>query len=211
MRRTKEQAEETRRTILKAAEMLFLENGYENVSLDEIASASGVTRGAVHWHFRNKPGLLFSIRDEMRQPTQYLAERLAADTTLSPLGALGDVISSTFAHLQTDPRQRRMLRVLLQFDWSSSEDESGDGNDFQQQFRDSLVKVFAAAKRNRVLPAPWTPQTAAIAFSALVNGLINEWARGKTDFELVPDGTVIVRSVLDAWNMLAKSVPSSTT
>lgn len=148
MRRTKEQAAETRQTILKVAEELFLEKGYENVSLDEIAGAAAVTRGAVHWHFRNKQGLLFAIRDEMRLPMQDLAERLAADTTLAPLTALGDVISSTFSYLQADPRQRRILKVLLQVDWASSEDDPDSGKTFQHQFRGSLIKIFEAAERN---------------------------------------------------------------
>ena len=47
----------------------FLEKGYENVSLDE-SPARRPSRGAVHWHFRNKQGLLFAIRDEMRLPMQ---------------------------------------------------------------------------------------------------------------------------------------------
>jgi TetR/AcrR family acrAB operon transcriptional repressor len=205
MRRTKEQAAETRQTILKVAEELFLEKGYENVSLDEIAGAAAVTRGAVHWHFKNKQGLLFAIRDEMRLPMQDLAERLAADTTLAPLTALGDVISSTFSYLQADPRQRRILKVLLQVDWASSEDDPDSENTFQHQFRGSLIKIFEAAERNEALPAPWTPKSAAIAFSAMLNGLINEWARGQTDFELVPDATAIVRTVLDAWSTLARS------
>ncbi|WP_046864018.1 TetR family transcriptional regulator, partial [Microvirga massiliensis] len=62
MRRTKEQAAETRRLILEAAERLFLERDYETVSLEEIAAAAGITRGAVHWHFHNKQGLLLAIR-----------------------------------------------------------------------------------------------------------------------------------------------------
>lgn len=43
MRRTKEQAAETGRQILQAAETLFLDKGYDNVSLEEIAALSGVT------------------------------------------------------------------------------------------------------------------------------------------------------------------------
>ncbi len=91
---------------MRAAETLFLDKGYENVSLDEIATAAGVTRGAVHWHFRNKQGVLFAIRDDMRLPMQDLADQLAKDTTLVPLDALGNVISATFRRLQADPRQR---------------------------------------------------------------------------------------------------------
>lgn len=200
MRRTKEQADQTRRAILKASEALFLEKGYENVSLDEIAVASGVTRGAVHWHFRNKQGLLFAIREEMRLPMQELAERLAADTALVPLRALSEVVSSTFRRLQADPRQRQMLKVLLNLDSAGDSDDPNDGNLFQQRLRASLQTVFEAVARKGRMPAPWTPTSAAIAFHAVISGLINEWARGKTDFELVPDAEAIIHAILAGWD-----------
>src|SRR5690606_12983243 len=57
MRRTKEQAEQTRASILAAAEQLFLEKGVAHSTLDQIARAAGVTRGAVYWHFENKAHL----------------------------------------------------------------------------------------------------------------------------------------------------------
>ena len=205
MRRTKEQADQTRRAILGAAEALFLEKGYENVSLDEIAMAAGVTRGAVHWHFRNKQGLLFAIRDEIRLPMQELAEHLAADAALAPLKALGEVVSNMFTRLQADPRQRRMLKVLLNLDFADDADDQNEGNLFQHRLRASLQAVFEAVARNGSLPPPWTPYSAALAFQAVVSGLVTEWARGKTDFELVPDAEAIVQAILSAWDMMSKS------
>src|SRR3546814_18293365 len=76
MKRTKEEAAETKRQILKAAELLFLEQGYEAVTPDEIATASGVSRGAVHFHYVNKAGLPHALRDEAQLPMQELADGL---------------------------------------------------------------------------------------------------------------------------------------
>ena len=200
MRRTKEQADQTRRAILTAAEALFLDKGYEDVSLDEIAMVAGVTRGAVHWHFRNKQGLLFAIRDEIRLPMQELAEHLSADAGLAPLKALDGVVSSLFRRLQADPRQRRMLKVLLNLDFAEDADDPNDGNLFQHRLRVSLQTVFEAVAREGKLPSPWTPHSAALAFQAVVSGLVSEWARGKTDFELVPDAEGIVHAILSSWD-----------
>jgi TetR/AcrR family acrAB operon transcriptional repressor len=199
MRRTKEQAEETRRAILKVAEAIFLDRGPESVSLDEIAAAAGVTRGAVHWHFRNKRGLLSAIRDEMRMPVQELAERLAADTTVEPLESLGEVASTIFRRLQADPRRRKILKVLLHLDRADDAEEPNDGDTFQQRVRGSLEAVFEAMARTRPLPPPWTPSSAALAFQAVIDGLVSEWARGKTDFALVPDAEAVVQAILVGW------------
>lgn len=76
MRRTKEQAEQTRVAILEAAERLFLEKGVAQCSLEQIARAAGVTRGAVYWHFENKAHLFHEMLSQVRLPPEQLTERL---------------------------------------------------------------------------------------------------------------------------------------
>lgn len=200
MRRTKEQAAATRRTILTTAETLFLERGYDNVSLDEIAEASGVTRGAVHWHFGNKQGLLMALREEIPSPMRELAERLEKDATVAPLAALAAFVLDLFGRLQADPRRRAILRELLRVDWAATPPRPGAHDNLQRELRASLTRIFEAAARGGALPPPWTPKAAAIAFNAMLSGLINEWARGETDFELVPDAAAVATTVLDAWS-----------
>jgi len=208
MRRTKEQAEKTRRLILASAETLFIDKGYENVSLDEIASAAGVTRGAIHWHFRNKQGLLFAIRDARGEPLRDLADRLAADQTLDPLLSLSQMMSCVFQSLQEDPRQRQIIRILLHVENADDVDAVDAKNAFQRRLHGSLVSIFEAAARSGTLPPFWTPCAAAKAFQALVSGLITEWAHGRTDFALVPDAEGIVHLVLASWDQLIKPAPA---
>ena len=200
MRRTKEQAAETRQGILANAEALFLDRGYENVSLDQIALSAGVTRGAVHWHFKNKKGLLAAIRDEMPLPLQELAEKITADTTIAPIEALANVIEDAFRRLQSDPRRRGMIREVLRFE-ANRLDEGIANAEFQRHLRRLLTKIFNAAERTGGFQPPWKPSSAAIALNAMLNGLINEWARGQTDFELIPDAITIIRTVLTSWAM----------
>ena len=47
MRRSKAEAEKTREAIITAAIEVFLERGVSRATLDEIARAAGVTRGAI--------------------------------------------------------------------------------------------------------------------------------------------------------------------
>src|ERR1700712_1304134 len=54
VRRTKEEAAETRNSILDAAERVFFEKGVSRTTLADIALEAGVTRGAIYWHFANK-------------------------------------------------------------------------------------------------------------------------------------------------------------
>ncbi len=70
MRRTREEAEETRRKIIEACYEVILEKGYENMTRDDIASKLGMTRGAVNWHFKDKEEMyivtLNAVLDKLR-------------------------------------------------------------------------------------------------------------------------------------------------
>lgn len=64
LRKTKEEAEKTKKDILKASLKLFSKNGYTSTTLADIAKFAGVTRGAIYWHFENKAKLYKTLIDE---------------------------------------------------------------------------------------------------------------------------------------------------
>ncbi len=66
---------ERRDQILDAANALFAERGYDDVSIEEIASAAGVTRGLVHHYFGGRKDVyvallerLAAVREEQLRP-----------------------------------------------------------------------------------------------------------------------------------------------
>ena len=72
MRRTKEDAEQTRRAILASAMDIFYEKGYSKTTFDEIAKRINLTKGAVYWYFRNKPDIVAALINDFA--AQYLSE-----------------------------------------------------------------------------------------------------------------------------------------
>ena len=58
MRRTAEDAAKTRLALLEAALMAFEEKGWRGATFEHVAERAGVTRGALHHHFRSKTALL---------------------------------------------------------------------------------------------------------------------------------------------------------
>lgn len=60
-RKTKEEAQETRDRILKAALDVFSAKGYSKSTFVDIAEKIGLTKGAVYWHFKNKEELLIEM------------------------------------------------------------------------------------------------------------------------------------------------------
>ena len=68
VRQTKENAELTRQRIIDAARQVFLARGVSRTSMEQIATAAGVTRGAVYWHFSNKTELFSVMREQVFLP-----------------------------------------------------------------------------------------------------------------------------------------------
>lgn len=54
-------AAQTAQTVLTSASDLFAQRGFAAVSLDDVAAAAGVTRGAVYHHYRSKSGLFEAV------------------------------------------------------------------------------------------------------------------------------------------------------
>lgn len=71
-RKTKEDAQVTRESVLIAALDLFSEKGYSRTTFSDIAKRIGMTRGAVYWHFDNKPALLAALIDYIHERKKQL-------------------------------------------------------------------------------------------------------------------------------------------
>lgn len=198
MRRTKEQAAMTRDEILRVGQALFLEDGYESVTLERIATAAGVTRGAVSWHFGNREGLLYAIREEMRWPLERLAKLSSAGLLADPLNALSEAIVATFRNLEADPRQRNILRILFHLDTLEVLKGSEKGTQFNETLRVSLIRIFEAINRTSGLSFHWEPLTAAMTFSVLLRGLITEWVN-RDNFVLIPTASDAAQTVLTSF------------
>src|SRR4051812_13864279 len=73
-----------RERLLDAAVQVFTERGYRAASLEDIAAAAGVTKGAVYWNFQGKQDLFFALIDER---VDQRARELMGVTEQAPRGA----------------------------------------------------------------------------------------------------------------------------
>jgi AcrR family transcriptional regulator len=61
MRKTKEDTELSKLRIVDAAQELFCKRGFVGANMNDIAKATGMTKGAIHWHYETKAGLLKAV------------------------------------------------------------------------------------------------------------------------------------------------------
>lgn len=67
VKRKQLRSEATREALLDSGQRLFGQRGYTNVSIDEIASAAGATKGAFYHHFHDKRDLFQQVAERIEQ------------------------------------------------------------------------------------------------------------------------------------------------
>ena len=71
--------DETKREILRAAEQLFCQKGYEAASMQEIVRAAGVSKGGIYHHFASKEEIMTLLSHQHAQESAERAEAQLAD------------------------------------------------------------------------------------------------------------------------------------
>ena len=80
--RTRQSAEDRRRSILAAAQKVFLERGYANASIDAVVELAGGSKATVYQQFGNKEGLLGALVTEGADELAHLVQDLPLDGAL---------------------------------------------------------------------------------------------------------------------------------
>lgn len=70
---------ETRAEIIKVADSLFYEGGFEHTSFADIAEAVKISRGNFYYHFRSKDEILKAVIDRRMLDTSALLDRWTRD------------------------------------------------------------------------------------------------------------------------------------
>ena len=111
VRRTKEAAAATRDSILDAAEILFAKQGVSRTTLQHIATAAGVTRGAIYWHFVDKGALFSAMMDRATMPMDAALKQLGERDVPDPLQRLRDELMAVLQVVVSDEKSRRVFEI----------------------------------------------------------------------------------------------------
>lgn len=108
----KRDSEATKTAILDAAETLFTEKGFADVSLTQLAKAAGVTKSLIHHHFGSKENLWSEVKARFFGAFFEGQIRRLLDNQPS-LNLIKESIISYFKYLQTRPQFVRMNCWML--------------------------------------------------------------------------------------------------
>jgi len=186
VRKTKEQALATRSALLDAAEHLFQAHGVSRTSLQAIAAAAGVTRGAVYWHFKDKGELFNAMMERACLPMEQSTAALERDAAAAPLKALQMHVMSVFTRIVADRQMQRVFEIAIHkveyVDELSAVRQRHLAR--RHDYTAKLARALRAAqKRGEILPTPGALRLA-IGLYALIDGLIQNWMLDPAAFDL---------------------------
>ena len=185
-RRTKVEAQETRARLLDAAETVFHEKGVAHASLEEIAAAAKVTRGAIYWHFKDKAELFDAMMQRVVLPVEALLERAGCCGEVNALELMRQATVDVLLRTARDARTQRVFDIAYHKceyvgDAAGVRERHAAS---QQECLKTIEAGFRTCVKEELLPPSVDPRGAALGAMSLVSGLIANWVLAPRSFSL---------------------------
>ena len=187
----KKQALETRGRIQSVALDLFDRNGFENVSVEEIAQAAGCSVGNIYHYFKSKDELVLQVTDHVDAAYLELEKDYAADTKSSARDKLLDFVGRTLTISVNEEVLYKSLIHALRY--------PGQGalkiKDSRVWFR-MLREFIDACKREGSVRADEPTDEILAALVTLHRGMLMQWRIEEGAFPIEERGRRIAAAYL---------------
>ena len=194
VRRTKEEAAATRDSILDAAEILFAKHGVSRTTLQHIATAAGVTRGAIYWHFVDKGAVFSAMMQRATMPMDAAVKLAGERADTDPLQSLRNEMLAVLQIVEGDEKARRVFEIAtLKTEFTDEVDSArAHKRESVARWRGRLQDQFTQAMADGMLPASVDPRKASMCMWVMLDGLIRNWIFEPGAFELVDLGAELI-------------------
>lgn len=184
---------------MEAAAMLFEQQGVAGTTLQHIATAAGVTRGAIYWHFLDKGALFTALMERAKMPMETAMAVLDREDTDDPLGDLRDCMLESLRLTASDERMRRMFDICTRKmemvgEMSVMRERLMDSHQRWMERAESRIRI--GIRRGQVRPDV-SPQAAALGMWCVMDGLIRIWLASPATYDLCEAGRQMVDSQID--------------
>jgi len=199
VRKTKEEALETRTRILETAEQIFSEQGVSHTSLQDIAAAANVTRGAIYWHFKNKTDLLDAMLQRVKTPIEEAVERSCDGNAPDPLEQLRHCALTALQLVSEGASAQRVCEILL-FKCEYVAETADMRRRHVESRKIALARYeegFRRAIEQGQLPQATDPKVAALGLHSLVHGLFMDWMLEPGQFDIKEVGSYAIDAFFD--------------
>ena len=185
-RKTKEEAQNTRAGILNAALEVFYLKGVHQSSLEDIADAAGVTRGAVYWHFKNKADIFSALQGEVHLSFLNRLIDTRENRDKNPLEQLSALCIESLKSIHTDLNKKKFFTIFfLKCDYVGDLAPLLPIQNAQKEESLSVTKeFFKEAIAQGILPESTNPALLALSLFFYIGGIIHEYLRDPATVDL---------------------------
>lgn len=153
---------------MTAAIDCFARAGYQGTSIDRIARAAGVTKGAVYYHFRDKEELLFeAVKDRIGGFEQQVLERVSPGA--EAVETLRQVIDACFFHATVSNHRRFIITLMIEA-LDTNPRLSAEFRNILRRMRTFLAGVVRRGQQRGALRADVAPEAVAAAITGAIMG-----------------------------------------
>lgn len=215
-RSTKAEASETRNRIIDAAQQIFHAQGVSRTSLEDVAQAADVTRGAIYWHFKNKGDLFDAMSQRVKLPMEAMVQAGAEASQIDPLGQMRNALIYVLQEASLNPRSKMVFDIIfLKCEFVEANDSIWSR---QQAGCSKALANLARTMENAIgraqLPEDLDVPLACRLVQSTLVGLINNWLFMPASFDLAAEASRLVDACLDmvryapSLRRLSVSLPS---
>jgi AcrR family transcriptional regulator len=183
---------EVRERLAHAATELFQSQGYDETTIEQIASQAGVGRRTFFRYYRSKEDVIFPNHDELLLRVR---ERLSLDPGESGIQAVTAAVKIVLRHY-VDTREISLLRYKLVSQVPAlREREIVSVARYQRAFRERL-----SAGDQTDVETSLRAEVAAASVAAAHNLVLRHWLRGNGGSDPFPDLEEALRYVADTFD-----------
>ena len=193
VRKTKQEAENTRNTILDAAIQVLLVRGIARTHFNDIAREAGLTRGAIYWHFANKADLFNTLWEDLIERNDFIFQVTGESDEFDPLGYLVERLFIFLEKMPSNAQRRRLFQLFLNEGILLQHDHPFhfDRKNFQRQRLNNIEMLLRDAVDKRQLPPNIDTFQGAVAIVSYVDGLTPQYQQLVDELEIKSDASFL--------------------
>jgi TetR/AcrR family transcriptional regulator, acrAB operon repressor len=180
---------QSRRDLLDIAIDCFARYGYQATSIDRIAKAAGVTKGALYYHYKDKEDLLFAaVQNRVGQFERRVATDMSSMTDAAH--ALGEAARVCFDHA-TKSNHRRLIVTLMVESLDSNPRLAAQFRAMMQRFREFVRDIVRRGQEHGEFRRDVDANVAAEVYAGAIMGAEIQYYQDPKGFDL--------RATIDAF------------
>lgn len=185
---------EMRRRIQETALDLFDREGFENVSVEEIAQKAGCSVGNIYHYFKSKDELAIQVTSHVDAAYLTLEAEYLADSTRTSREKLLDFVGQSLRISSSDPVLYKAFIHAMKY----PEQGALQRNEHRIYFR-VLSELVELCRRDGFIDARYDGDMAVEYLVTLHRGTLLEWRIYEGNFDIAQRGIAMAEILLRGW------------